>query len=473
MKMADRDMALMAHLMRRAGFGAARSELERRTAKGYEATVEELLDPAAHGVPPLDTSVLFRQTPGFRIPGNPENASGYWMYRMIHTPRPLEEKISLLWHQVFATANSKVNNPPEVVRQIEMFREYGMGGYRRLLVELAKNPAMIFWLDNQENHKDAPNENWGRELLELFSMGQGNYTEEDVKECARAFTGWTLAPTLPGVLYNRFPWQFKYDAEDHDDGEKVFLGQKGRFNGEDVIDIIMGHPATAQFVARHLYNFFVADEVQVPSWQDEPPRDPEAAAIIAEALVASDFDIRSTLRVIFNSDFFKDEEVWFAKVKSPTELVVSAMRLVQDFQEYRPGIWTIGMETSYQGQAILNPPSVEGWHTGQEWIDSGALLQRINFVADRVGDVSLPGVRDIVKRLSDKNVLSAGELVDGCLDLLGHVRLTDDTRQELIEHVSGWEEARRGETEEERVAFGAKVADVLKLITATREYQLG
>ena len=470
--MADKDMALMAHLMRRAGFGVPRDELEARAARGYEATVEEFLDPDAHGVPALDTSILFRHSPGFKVPGNPDNAMGYWMYRLINTSRPLEEKVSLLWHQVFATANSKVNNPPEVVRQIEMFREYGMGSYRRLLVELAKNPAMIFWLDNQENHKDAPNENWGRELLELFSMGQGNYTEDDVKECARAFTGWTLAPTLPGVLFNRFPWEFKYDPEDHDDGEKVFLGQRGRFNGEDVIDIILRHPATPRFVARHLYNFFVADEVQVPSWQDEPPRDPEAVAILADTLVGSEFDIRSTLRVLFNSDFFKDEKVWFAKVKSPTELIVSTMRLVRDFQVYRPGMAGIGMETSYQGQAILNPPSVEGWHTGQEWIDSGALLQRINFVADRVGDVSLPGVRAIVDMLALSGTLSSDELVDGCLDLLGPIRLADDTRQELIEHASAAGPIRRGETEQEHAAFGARVSEVLKLITATREYQL-
>jgi len=470
--MADKDMALMAHLMRRAGFGVPREELEARAARGYEVTVAELLDLDAHGVPPLDTSVLFRHSPGFKVPGNPDNAMGYWMYRLINTSRPLEEKLSLLWHQIFATANSKVNNPPEVVRQIEMFREYGMGSYRRLLVELAKNPAMIFWLDNQENHKDAPNENWGRELLELFSMGQGNYTEDDVKECARAFTGWTLAPTIPGVLFNRFPWEFKYDPEDHDDGEKVFLGQRGRFNGEDVIDIILRHPATPRFVARHLYNFFVADEVQVSSWEDELPRDPEAVAILADTLVGSEFDIRSTLRVLFNSDFFKDERVWFAKVKSPTELIVSTMRLVRDFRVYRPGMAGIGMETSYQGQAILNPPSVEGWHTGQEWIDSGALLQRINFVADRVGDVSLPGVRAIVDMLAVSGTLSPDELVDGCLDLLGPIRLADDTRQELIDHALVAGPIRRGETEQEHTAFGARVSEVLKLITATREYQL-
>jgi uncharacterized protein (DUF1800 family) len=263
--MPHKDIALMAHLMRRAGFGASRDELELRVTKGYESTVEELLDPKAHGVPQLDESLMFRRCPSYRLPGNPMSAAGYWMYRLINSPRPLEEKITLLWHQILATAVSKVAHPPEMIRQIAMFRRYGMGSYHRLLLELSKNPAMIFWLDNNENHKNAPNENWGRELLELFSMGQGNYSETDVKECARAFTGWTLAATIPGILYNRFQWEFEYTDSDHDQNEKCFLGEQGNLNGEDVIDIILKQPATARFLARHLYNFFVADEVPVPS----------------------------------------------------------------------------------------------------------------------------------------------------------------------------------------------------------------
>ena len=164
---------------------------------------------------------------------------------------------------------------------------------------------MIFWLDNNENHRDAPNENWGRELLELFSMGVGNYTEKDVYECSRAFTGWTIAPKIPRLPLGRFPWEFQYKPEDHDDTEKVFLGHRGRFDGEDIIDIIVRQPATARFIARQLYNFFVADEPQVPAWQDTPPRDPAAVNIIGDAFVSSGHDVRSTLRVLFNSDFFK------------------------------------------------------------------------------------------------------------------------------------------------------------------------
>ena len=185
--MVDKEIALMAHLMRRAGFGASRDEIEERVAKGYGNTVEELLDPDTFNIPNVDRDVLYRCYPVIERPGNPLSGRANVVYHMINSKRPLEEKMTLFWHQLFATGNSKIDNATEMVRQIDMFRRSGLGNYRDLLMELARDPAMIYWLDNNENHKDAPNENWGRELLELFSMGQGNYTEQDVYECSRAF----------------------------------------------------------------------------------------------------------------------------------------------------------------------------------------------------------------------------------------------------------------------------------------------
>ena len=258
------DLALMAHLMRRAGFGATREELEKRVAKGYEATVEELIspppeDPAGEAGP---QAVMVRYEPGTLLPGGmPAPGQAKWMYAMINSQTPLVEKMALFWHQVFATGNAKADHCHELLDQIALFRKYGLGNYRELLVQLAKNPAMIFWLDNNENHRDAVNENWGRELLELFSMGVGNYTELDVRESSRAFTGWTMTPKIPRLPYGRFPWYFEYREEDHDDTEKTFLGQTGNFGGEDIIDIVVKEPATARFICRHLYNFFVADDV--------------------------------------------------------------------------------------------------------------------------------------------------------------------------------------------------------------------
>ena len=466
------DIALMSHLMRRAGFGAPRTELEERVAKGYEETVEELLNPEERGLPPADENLLFRHLPSAMIPGdNPLPAQANYAWQMINTKRPLEEKMALFWHHLFATGESKVSNSNEILAQIKMFRAIGMGSYWTLLMELAKNPAMIYWLDNNENHKDAPNENWGRELLELFSMGVGNYTENDVFECSRAFTGWTISRKLPRLPYGMHSWEFEYDPSDHDDGEKVFLGQRGRFNGEDIIEIIVRQPATARFMARHLYDFFVADEAQVPAWQTTPPRDPVAINIIGDALMSSGYDIRSTLRVILNSDFFK--EARFMKVRSPAEVVVGTMNLVGDFKGTpKPGLMDLAQELTYMGQALLDPPSVEGWHTGAEWIDSGALVERINFVADRVSDLSKPGVQDIVGRMRAQGTISPEKLVDSCLDLVGPVEVNEETRQELITSA-----VQMGElywnTEETSAGSARRVADMLGLIATSREYQSG
>ena len=467
----NKDIELMAHLMRRAGFGASYDELEARVAKGYEATVEELLDPDAHEIPLVDELLMARFHPDCELLANPPEGASNFMYHMINTQRPLEEKMTLFWHMVFATGYSKLDAAPDIIGQLAMFRKRGLGNYQELLVELAKDPAMIFWLDNNVNHKKAPNENWGRELLELFSMGQGNYTEKDVFECSRAFTGWTITPKIPRFPYARHKWGFEYKEEDHDDTEKVFLGQRGRFNGEDIIDIVVQEPATARFIARHLYNFFVADEVQVPSWKDVPPRDPEAVQAIADVFVSSGYDIRSTLRMLFNSAFFKDEKVWFGKVKNPAEVVAGTIRLVGERLEPQPGLEQVAQEPEYQGQELINPPSVEGWHTGTEWINTGSLLRRVNFVSDRFGNTSLPGVKAVIDRLSARERMSAEEFVEGCLELIGPLRVGEETHRELVEHAKGEGEIRRGVTEEERRVFGQRVTQMLQLISATREYQ--
>ena len=196
--MANDDLALMAHLMRRAGFGASRDELEARVARGYDATVEELLHPERQE--PVDIYEFLRY---YHLQWKPGTLNGVgqsgWVWRMINTRAPLQEKVCLFWHQIFATGVSKVDHYDEIIDMIDLFREKGLGKYRDLLIEVARNPAMLFWLDNQENHATAINENWGRELLELFTMGVGNYTEEDVYECSRAFTGWSMTPKLPAI----------------------------------------------------------------------------------------------------------------------------------------------------------------------------------------------------------------------------------------------------------------------------------
>src|SRR6476660_8178349 len=424
------DIALMAHLMRRAGFGASRDELEARVAKGYDATVEELLHPETQ--PPVDPYTLLRYQPSaLRPAGVPPMGNVHYMYCLVTTQRPLEEKMALFWHHVFATGNSKVDNYDQLLEQIELFRENGMGNYRDLLLIIAKNPTMIFWLDNNQNHGTAVNENWGREQLELFSLCAGNYTEVDVREASRAFTGWTFETKLARLPYGRFPWKFEYRAEDHDDGEKTFLGHKGNLNGEDIIDIIVQQPACAKFICRHLYNFFVADEPQVPAWSIEEPRDAAAVAMLMKVFQESKCEMTPVLKALFKSDFFKNAR--YQHLKSPAEVVVGTLRLVGGYELPKPGYGELSMQPAYMGQDLLNPPSVEGWHTGAEWINSGSLMSRINFVAAQVGNPDLPGVQAIINRLKTQGTKTPEQLVTNCLDLLGPVEVGADTKKELVD----------------------------------------
>ena len=465
--MADKEIALMAHLMRRAGFGATFEELETRAAKGYEATVDELLDP--EGQPELERDLMMRYQPQWVSQAGLEGQQEEWTYRMINTKRPLEEKIALFWHQIFVTGHAKCEYPKQQTIEFDMFRRDGLGKFDNLLQGLAKDPAMVFYLDNCMSHKDAINENWGRELLELFSMGVGmdgqvNYTEDDVKECARAFTGWTVTNSIPRYPYGKYEAKFIYDSSDHDFGEKTFLGETGNWNGEDIINIVAKQPGTARFISRHLYNFFVADEPQVPAWQDTAPGDPEMIKSLEDEYFRSGYDIRSMLRVLFNSDAFKNAR--FTKVKSPTETVVGTMRLVGDFSIPKPGMNAMALNIRYMGQDLMNPPTVEGWHTGREWIDSGTLVERINFTADAVGNTSHPGIQAIIRRVGSQGpTITPEQLVDGCLDMLGAYELADVTRNEMLALAKSEGEIRTG-TEE----FENRVGQMLQSIVATTEY---
>ena len=465
--MADNDIALMAHLMRRAGFGAPREELEARAARGYEATVDELVNPESQAA--TDRLDLIRYHPWTWRPGTlPGMGAAEWVHNMIITPRPLEEKITLFWHHVFATGVAKIDHYDEVMDMVFMFREKGMGSYQDLLMEISKNPAMIYWLDNNDNHATAVNENWGRELLELFSLGVGNYTEVDVRECSRAFTGWTIAPKLPRGPYGRFDWEFEYRADDHDDAEKTFLGHTGQLNGEDIIKIICEQPACAQFVCRHLYNFFVADEPQVPAWSVTPPNDPVTVDLMAKTFKESNYNIRAVLRTMFLSDAFKNAR--FSKIKSPAELVVSTLRLVGGADFPGPGLGELARQTTYMGQDLLNPPSVEGWHTGAEWINSGSLMRRINFAADMVGDVSRPGVQAIIGGLQSKGDVASEGFVDACLEAMGPLEVDSETRNELVGHASSSGSLRWG-SQQDKDSSTARVAEMLQLIVSLRDYQ--
>lgn len=466
--MAGQDLALMAHLMRRAGFGATREELETYAAKDYADVVEDLLHPDRF--PELDDTLFCRYySLGSTMVDAPVLWHARWLYRMINTQRPLEEKMALFWHHVFATGWHKSENTPSMVNQIESFRRNGLSDMRTILLDLSRDPAMLDWLDNNENHKASPNENYGRELLELFSMGVGNYTEQDIKNAARAFTGWTFAQPIPLYPYGYYPTQFEYREDDHDDSDKTFLGHTGRFNGEDIIDIIIQQPATARFIARHLYNFFVADEPQVPAWHDTPPQDPEAIEMLSQAFVESNGNLRAIVRVLFNSDFFKAAR--FKRVKSPTELVAGVVRLAGSHRFPEPGLHDLATAAAAMGQFLHNPPTVEGWHTGKEWIDGGTLTERVNFAVNAVADVSNPGIQDIIQRLKAKGEALAPELcVEACLDLVGPIEVGDATRRVLTQYASAGGELQFGSEEADQASAG-RIGRLLQLIVSTQEYQ--
>jgi len=289
-----------------------------------------------------------------------------------------------------------------------------------------------------------------------------------VREASRAFTGWTFETKIPRLPYGRFPWKFEYRPEDHDDGVKEFLGHRGNFNGEDIIDIVVQQPACARFVCRHLYNFFVADEAQVPAWSLEPPRNPQAIDELAAAFRASKFDMKPVLRVLFNADWFKNAR--YTHLKSPAEVVVGTLRLVGGYELPKPGYGELSMQPSYMGQDLLNPPSVEGWHTGKEWINSGSLMARINFVAEQIGNPSLPGVRAIIDRLKAQGSLNPEQLVNSCLDLLGPIEVGADTKQELTDQAKQWGPIKWDSDADAKIA-AQRATEMMQLIVATREYQ--
>ncbi len=454
----DTDTALMAHLLRRAGFGATRDQIEEYVAKGYDETVEELLHPEYSD--PHDQDLLDRYFIASVEARSVGHADPQWAWRMATSNKHLEEKIALFWHSLLAVGGIKLDHGLEMLTEIDLFRRYGLGKFGDLLLEISRNPGMMYWLDNQNSHKDAPNENYGRELLELFSMGidemgDGAYTEDDVKAAARAFTGWASKPTMPPFFLGPFPMEFQFDPNDHDDGEKEFLGEVGNWNGDDIVEITVRQRATAEFISRRLYQFFVADDAD----EDEVKR-------LADVFEANDGEIRAVLREIFNSDHFKSEAIRYRKVKSPAELVFGVARLTDRFDLPDLDASQLASHTMFMGQFLLNPPSVEGWHEGEEWIDSGALVERINFASTELERRDAPGIQRMVDRVREAGSdLSSMGYVAACLDAMGCIDVSDRTFGLIAEHASGQLEPANEDEETDRAI------EMFQLIASTPDYQ--
>lgn len=282
----------------------------------------------------------------------------WWANRMLTSPRPLEEKMALFWHGHFASNEAKVRDYRKLLNQLEIFQKQGTGNFRDLTVAVAQDPAMLSFLDAGVNVKGAANENFAREIMELFTLGVGNYTEKDIREAARAFTGW-----------NYVDLKFVVNKEQHDDGEKTFLGKTGRFDGVDVIDIIMQQPATADYIAGKIYRFFVREDLS-----------PELQKQLGSVLRDGHYEIAPLLEKIFLShDFYSPASVG-TQIKGPVQLAVSTYRKLG--QKSLPGVPDFNLATSALGQQIFAPPTVAGWAGGQSWITPGLLLERGNFARD-------------------------------------------------------------------------------------------
>jgi len=282
----------------------------------------------------------------------------WWAGRMLTSPRPLTEKMALFWHGHFATNEEKVRDYRKMLQQVELFQREGLGNFRTLLLAVAKNPAMLAFLDAGVNVKGAPNENFAREIMELFTMGVGHYGEQDIREAARAFTGWN---------YRGLDYQF--NPAQHDDAEKTVLGVKGNLGGEEVIDIILAQPVTAEYLASKIYRYYV---------RDDP--DPALRKALGDRLRALDYELSPFLETLFLSQDFHAPESMATRIRSPVELVVSTYRKL-DLTRI-PGVPDLNETCEALGQRLLFPPTVAGWAYGRSWITPGLMLARGNFVLD-------------------------------------------------------------------------------------------
>lgn len=282
----------------------------------------------------------------------------WWANRMVNTNAPLQEKMALFWHGHFAVNESKVRDYRKLLNELTLFHEMGTGSFRDLMVAVAQDPAMLSFLDAGVNVKGAPNENFAREIMELFTMGVGHYSEKDIREAARAFTGWNYVDV-----------NFVVNAEQHDNDEKEFLGRHGNFDGVQIIDIIMAQDATADYIAGKLYRYFVRQDLS-PALQGQ----------LGDVLRNANYEIAPLLETIFLSQDFYSNASMGTQIKSPVQLAVSTYRKLG--LKEAPGVPDFNMATGALGQSLFRPPTVAGWAGGRTWITPGLLLERGNFARD-------------------------------------------------------------------------------------------
>jgi uncharacterized protein (DUF1800 family) len=446
--------ARIALLLRRAGFAASPKDLQRYQTLGLSATLDELLHPESVDE---DFDALLTRLQGSLLDlQNLEDVQTWWLYRMVQTRRPLLEKLTLFWHGHFAVANYKVGNPQLMHQHIELLRTHALGRFDDMLQAVSKDPAMLIWLDGASNHRNAPNENYGRELLELYTLGIGNYDEDDVLAAARAFTGWNLRNN-----------EYFFDDAQHDAGDKTFLGQSGPFDGGDILNIVAADQATAQRISHKLFTFFAYSNPE-----------PEVLAPLVDLYTSSGHNISSLVEAILRSDAFYSDRSQFEHIKSPIEYVVGSVRLLGASvreRELVPVLRTLGQE-------ILNPPNVAGWPGDQYWINPSTLLTRFNFAARLATARGQPGdgATDIkpADLLGMSNLDDPNTLIQHVLTLTGGIDMSPESRQALVDYVQSpltFPQGFKGQpnTQQRQAATDARIRGLMLLALASSDYQVG
>jgi hypothetical protein len=363
-KEAPWDLRRVVHLHRRAGFAATWGEIQRDLKDGPRESIARVLAGKARsqGVPEdfAETTDLLAET-AFSF--DQSRAKAWWLYWMYFGPDPLTERLTLLWHNHFATSNGKVNNLAAMRRQNQLFRELARAPFGKLLNRAVRDPALLFWLDAPTNRKGHPNENLARELMELFTLGIGHYTEPDVKEAARALTGWSFAGGLADG-------QFREDLALHDDGEKTILGQKGRWKGADLVRMLLEHPATARRLAVRLCELFMGEGAVSPA----------GVKALAAGLREHDLDIGWAVATLLRSRAFFADANLGTRVLGPVEFLIGPARALELFDP-PPSTLLLADWAARLGQDLFYPPNVGGWSGGRSWISTQAMIGRANYAA--------------------------------------------------------------------------------------------
>jgi uncharacterized protein (DUF1800 family) len=408
------DLPRAGHLYRRAAFGATWDQLQAALHDGPKQTIDHLL----RGAEPTAEFNRTAEMMGRAGRANINLARGWWLTRMLEGPHPLREKMALFWHNHFATSNAKVQSPTRMYGQYELIYHHALGNFADLLQAMSKDPAMMVWLDTIQSKKGQPNENYARELMELFSLGIGHYSEKDIREAARAFTGWEIHDE--GWFFN---------TAQFDSGDKSVLGQAGKWKGEDIVRICLDQAACPQFIVRKLLKFLLGDTFEAS---------PELVQPLSDSFRASKFDFGRLVETVLRSNVFFSPRAYRAQIKSPVEFALGAVRGL----ELRVSTIALAGALESLGQNLFQPPSVKGWDGGQAWLNGQTLLFRQNLalaLCSRDGQyVRKPAPDDIVEPaglLQRHHRGSGAEAVSFLLDLFLQGDVPTATRQGLVDYV--------------------------------------